>query len=82
MTVFKVLGTGCKNCRALEANLYEALDLLAAKARVEKVEDYPAILGYGVSATPALVAGEKVLLSGRVPGPEQLARLIAAYVQP
>jgi len=80
MTVFKVLGAGCKNCRVLEANLHKALDLLAAKARVEKVEDYPTILGYGVSATPALVADEQVILSGRVPGPEQMARLIAAYV--
>jgi protein-disulfide isomerase len=80
MAVFKVLGSGCKNCLALEANPRKALALLAARAKVEKVEDYPSILSYGVTTTPALVVGRKVLLAGRVPRPEQLARLIAEYV--
>lgn len=80
MTVFKVLGAGCKNCRSLVANLEKALELLASEARIEKVEDYPSILAYGVSSTPALVVDEKVVLSGRVPRPEELARLLAAYL--
>ncbi len=78
--VFKVLGSGCKNCRALEANLRRALLLLSAMATIEKVEDYPSILAYGVVATPALVANDTVILAGRVPRPETLARMIAAYV--
>jgi len=80
MTVFKVLGAGCKNCRSLEANLKKALELLACEARIEEVKDYPSILAYGVSSTPALVVDEKVILSGRVPRPEELARLLANYV--
>ncbi len=81
MTVFKVLGGGCKNCKSLEANMRKALELLSAEAEVEKVEDYPSILSYGVTTTPALVVGREVVLSGRVPRPEQLARMIAGYLE-
>lgn len=80
MQVFKVLGSGCKNCRLLELNLKRALELLDARGEVVKVEDYPSILSYGVSTTPALVVGDEVVLAGRVPRPEDLARMLAAYV--
>ena len=70
---------GCKNCRSLEANLRKALKPLSVEAEVEKLEGYPAILNYGVTTTPALVVGREVLLSGRVPRLERLAKLIAGY---
>jgi predicted DsbA family dithiol-disulfide isomerase len=45
-------------------------------AEVEKVEDIAAIMGYGVTATPALVVDERVLVSGRVPNPTQIEALL------
>ena len=46
-------------------------------ATIEKVEDYPTIMGYGVMSTPALVVDEQVVVSGRVPTPAQIRELLA-----
>jgi hypothetical protein len=47
-------------------------------ATVEKVEDYAAIAGYGVMATPGLVVDDRVLVSGRVPQPAKIRELLTA----
>ncbi len=51
--IIKILGPGCTNCKNLERATREALDQLGLDATVEKVQDYPTILGYGVMSTPA-----------------------------
>jgi small redox-active disulfide protein 2 len=65
--IIKVLGPGCANCLALERLTRQAVDSLGLQASIEKVTDYPTIVGYGVMSTPALVVDDKVLISGRVP---------------
>ncbi|MEU8233266.1 thioredoxin family protein [Actinoplanes sp. NPDC048967] len=65
--IIKVLGPGCAKCATLERRTREAVDALGVGATIEKVDDYPTIVGYGVTATPALVVDEKVVVSGRVP---------------
>jgi small redox-active disulfide protein 2 len=72
----KVLGSGCANCQRLAANVRLALDAAGMSAEVEKVEDIGAIMGYGVTATPALVVDERVIVSGRVPSPTQIEALL------
>ncbi len=72
----KVLGPGCANCQALERATGAALAELDITAQVEKVEDYPSILGYGVMSTPALLVDEQLVLSGRVPSVTQLCDLL------
>lgn len=72
----KVLGSGCANCQRLAANVRLALDSAGLSAEVEKVEDIGAIMGYGVTATPALVVDECVIVSGRVPSPTQIEALL------
>lgn len=62
----KVLGTGCKKCKTLEANALEAVKNAGIDASVEKVEDVQTIIGYGVMSTPALVIDEKVVSKGKV----------------
>ena len=74
--IIKVLGTGCANCKNLERVTREAVDALGLDATIEKVEDYPTIMGYGVMSTPALVIDEKVVVSGRVPRPAQVRELL------
>jgi len=73
----KVLGSGCANCKALEARAIEALDALGMEAPIHKVTDFPQIVAYDVMSTPALVIDEKVVLAGRVPSVEELRRLLA-----
>ncbi len=76
--IIKILGPGCNNCKNLERVTREALDQLGMDATVEKVEDYAAIAGYGIMATPGLVVDEKVVVSGRVPKPAEVKQLLAA----
>ena len=76
--IIKVLGPGCNNCKTLERVTREAVAALGVDATIEKVEDYPTIVGYGVMSTPALVIDEKLVLSGRVPKVAEVQDLLAA----
>jgi small redox-active disulfide protein 2 len=72
----QVLGTGCAKCHKLEANVREAVAELGSDAQVEKVEDLAAITSYGVMMTPALAVDGDVKIMGKVPGVEEIKRLI------
>ncbi len=73
----KVLGSGCANCKKLEANTKVAVDKLRMDSvEFEKVEELEDIIAYGVMRTPALVVDEKVILSGRVPTVEEIMKLL------
>lgn len=74
--IIKILGPGCTNCKNLERATREALEQLHLDATVEKVQDYPSILGYGVMSTPGLVVDDKVVVSGRVPKPAEITQLL------
>lgn len=62
----KILGTGCANCKKLEANAKKAVDMLKANATITKVEDMKDIMSYGVMRTPALVINDKIKMYGKV----------------
>ena len=62
----KILGTGCANCKKLEANAKEAVKELNIEAKITKVEDIKDIMKYGVMRTPAIVINEKVKMFGKV----------------
>lgn len=72
----KVLGSGCPKCKLLEKNVVETLKTLGKEAKVEKVTDYAEIAKYNVMSTPALVIDGKVVLTGRVANPVELAKLL------
>jgi len=72
----KILGTGCPNCKILEANTKEALEELKIKANVEKVTDIAKIMEYGVMSTPALVINEKVVSYGRVLSSDEIKKFL------
>lgn len=74
----KILGSGCKNCVALERNTREALAEMDLDAEVIKVTDYPTIASYGIMKTPGLVVDEQVIVSGRVPKPAEIKELLTA----
>lgn len=75
--IIKVLGPGCNNCKRLENVTRQAIEALGIDATIEKVTDYPTIVGYGVMSTPALVVDEKLVLSGRVPTAAQTRDILA-----
>lgn len=76
MLSVKVLGSGCANCLKLEQLVRQAVDELGMEATVEKVTDYATILRYGVMTTPGLVVNDRLLLSGRVPPPDEVRQLL------
>ena len=73
--VIKVLGSGCKNCKVLEANTIEAVKQMGIVVTVEKVEKIEEIMSYGVMSTPALVVDETVKSMGRVLSPEDIKKI-------
>ena len=74
--VIKVLGSGCANCKKLEANVREAVKQLGIEATIEKVEDFKDIMAYGVMRTPALVVDDQVKVMGRVPSIEGIKKYL------
>lgn len=76
----EVLGSGCKNCNALETATEEALERLGINEEVLKVTDYGQISAYGVMSTPALAIDGDVKTTGRVPTVDEIADLVTASI--
>lgn len=73
----KILGSGCANCRKLEAVARDAASAAGVEADFEKVTDIQAILAYDVMSTPALVINDKVVASGRIPTKAEVRQWLA-----
>lgn len=72
MTI-KILGSGCPNCQTLENNAKKAVEEIDLKdVQIEHVYDIAKITEYGVMSTPAIVIGEQVKASGRIPDVEEI----------
>lgn len=67
MITVKILGSGCANCKKLEAVARAAADAAGVPAEFVKVTDQLEMLNYDFLSTPALVIEEKVVSSGRIP---------------
>ena len=74
----EVLGSGCKNCNALEATTRQVLEQLGIDEPISKVTDYGQIASYGVMSTPALAIDGDVKTTGRVPTIDEITNLITA----
>jgi small redox-active disulfide protein 2 len=73
MKTIAVLGSGCDNCKRLEANAREAAALAGVEAEITKVTDYAEIVAFGIMSTPGLVIDGKVVSYGRVPSAGDIA---------
>ena len=67
MKNIKVLGTGCANCRATVALVESVAKEKGVDISIEKVEDLPDIMSYGVMSTPGVVIDGRVVHAGGVP---------------
>jgi hypothetical protein len=45
--------------------------------KIEKVTDIGQITSYGILMTPALVVDEEVKISGKVPSPDDIKKMLA-----
>jgi small redox-active disulfide protein 2 len=67
MTTVKILGSGCANCKKLEAVAREAAAAAGVAADFVKVTDLKDIMAYDILSTPGLVIDERLVSSGRIP---------------
>ena len=72
MLTIKILGSGCANCKRLEATARKVVEGLGIEAEFEKVTDYAEIMKYPILSTPGLVINEKLVSAGRIPSPAQI----------
>lgn len=77
MLTIKVLGSGCANCKKLEAITHQVVDQMGAQAEIIKVTEYPDIMAYNVMSTPGLVINEKVVSTGRIPSAAEITTWLA-----
>jgi len=74
--IIKILGTGCSNCKKLEANAKKAVEELGLDITIEKVTDMKDIMTYGVMRTPAIVINEKVKMYGKICTVDEIKKYI------
>jgi small redox-active disulfide protein 2 len=73
MKVIEVLGPGCNNCKRVEAAAREAVAMVGIEAEIIKVTDYADIATKGVMNTPGLIIDGKIVSTGRIPTPGDIA---------
>ncbi|HHI77272.1 MAG TPA: thioredoxin family protein [Gammaproteobacteria bacterium] len=77
MKNIKVLGTGCANCKTTLKLIEEAAKAKGIEIELEKVEDLPQIMSYGVMSTPGVVVDGKVVHAGGIPSKDAIESWLA-----
>jgi small redox-active disulfide protein 2 len=72
----QVLGTGCPKCRKLAELAESAANELGIDYTLEKVTDINRITEFGVMMTPALAVDGVVKVSGKVPSPGDVKKML------
>jgi small redox-active disulfide protein 2 len=78
MLTIKILGSGCPNCKKLEALTRQAVEGLGIQAEVIKVTNYNEIMAYNIMSTPGLVINERVVSFGRIPSPAEITTFLTS----
>jgi small redox-active disulfide protein 2 len=77
MLTIKILGSGCPNCKKVEAIARQTAETMGMQAEFVKVTDYNQIMEYNILSTPGLVINEKLVCAGRIPSPAEVSSWLA-----
>lgn len=77
MLTIKILGSGCANCKKLEAVARDAAQSAGIAADFIKVTKMEEIMAYDIMSTPALVVNENVVCAGRIPTKAEITQWLA-----
>jgi len=77
MLTIKILGSGCPNCKKVEAIAKQAAAGMGIEATFIKVTDYNDITAYNILSTPGLVINEQVVCAGRIPSQAEVTTWLA-----
>jgi len=72
MLTIKILGSGCSNCKKVEAIARQAAADLSIEATFVKVTEHQDMMAYNILSTPGLVINEKLVCAGRIPTPAEV----------
>ncbi len=78
MVNIKVLGSGCANCKRLEATARKVVETLAIEAEIVKVTDHAEIMKWPILSTPGLVINDKLVSAGRIPSEKEISDWLTA----
>lgn len=78
MLKVKILGSGCANCKKLEAVARDAAASAGIEAEFIKVTDMKDIMAYDLLSTPGLVVNDKLVSSGRIPTQAEVKQWLTA----
>lgn len=77
MKKLQILGTGCPKCKKLAEVTEQAAKELGIEYQIEKVSEVQEIMKFGVMMTPALAVDGDVKVAGKVPGVDEVKKMIA-----
>jgi small redox-active disulfide protein 2 len=76
MRKIQILGTGCPKCKKLAENAQEAMQGIEGEYEIEKVTEINEIMKFGVMMTPALAIDGQVKVTGKVPSPDEIKKML------
>ena len=76
VNVIEVLGPGCARCHETHRVVQHVVDEAKLDCVVQKSTSIDRMIELGVLSVPAIAFDGKVVLSGRIPEPEDVRRLL------
>lgn len=74
--VVEVLGPGCPRCQETYRVVRHVVESRGVECTLRKVEDLQRMVALGVLQTPAVAVDGKVVLAGRIPRADEVAKLL------
>jgi small redox-active disulfide protein 2 len=72
----EVLGPGCTRCKETYRVVRHAVEEAGLEAEVVKDESVERMMSLGLMATPGIAIDGKVVLSGHIPGADEVRHLL------